>query len=175
MLSTLQRGLRGLTHRSQRRRFDTRLAREVQWCASAGGALSLILLALPGTVPGTVNERLLDRTVNYLTAVHPGAVVSRLYGSVQIGILLPGAGVARAQQVAQQLRRPAFGLGEVGAYLVACSQGVAGWDPTLDPAGLLRRAEYALVSAVAGNTPVVLYHDGISPRGVPGPHIQPSL
>ncbi len=158
--------LRGLVRRAQRWYLTACLSRGIR----TGGALALVLLALPDLENTGEAGSLLDRTADWIAAVHPGAVVATAMPG-QIAVLLPGASLARAQQFCEQLRHPTYGQGAVAEYLGACVQGVAGWDPGLSVADLWRRAESALHSARSGQAPAVLYHDSL-PRLIgtgPGP------
>lgn len=139
-----------------------RLRREVRWANSIGGSLSVVLLSVPDASSSAGWEPRLDTIVRWLNSAHPGALAIGWFraGGAQIGVLLPGAGLSRAQEFCQWLRRPPTSIAGIGDYLVEAVQGLASWEPGITVTDLLARAEQALQAGLQSGAQQrqVLFH-----------------
>jgi diguanylate cyclase (GGDEF)-like protein len=152
-----------LTSLANRRRFDERLADEVQRAHRHAGALALLLIDIDHFK--LYNDRLGhpqgDRALQPVAAVlqqqarRPGEVVARI-GGEEFALLLPHAGIDSAVQVAERCLRAIdtlalpHGASATAAHLTL-SIGVAALDAAQreSSAALLQRADAALYNAKA--------------------------
>jgi diguanylate cyclase (GGDEF)-like protein len=152
-----------LTGLANRRRFDARLAEEVQRSHRHGSALALLLIDIDHFK--LYNDRYGhpegDRALQAVAAVlkqqarRPGELVAR-YGGEEFALLLPHADAATAATVAERCQRAMATLAlphdaSPTAAHVTLSIGAARLDPAAreGAAALLQRADMALYAAKA--------------------------
>ncbi len=145
-----------LTGLPNRRAFDEDLAREVARAARTGEPLAVVMLDLDrfkavndgyGHAAGDAVLRALAARAQ--GAVRAGDVVARL-GGEELGLLLPGADLARAAEVAERLRAAlaALPVDAAGhALAVTASLGCAVLAPGEPPEALVARADARLYDA----------------------------
>jgi len=145
-----------LTGLPNRRAFEEDLAREVARAARTGEPLAVVMLDLDrfkavndgyGHAAGDAVLRALAARAQ--GAVRAGDVVARL-GGEELGLLLPGADLARAAEVAERLRAAlaALPVDAAGhALAVTASLGCAVLAPGEPPEALVARADARLYDA----------------------------
>ncbi|MEA2279870.1 MAG: hypothetical protein QOK21_477 [Solirubrobacteraceae bacterium] len=140
-----------LTGLANRRALDERLEAEVAAAAEAGDDLALAVGDLDGLkeindhAGHAAGDRSLVAVADAFRAVaqlHPDAFIARLSGD-EFALLLPRAGVRRAAELAQR----AIDVLAAGPVDAGVSIGVAGLEPGVRPADLLRAADAALYAA----------------------------
>jgi diguanylate cyclase (GGDEF)-like protein len=152
-----------LTGLANRRRFDVRLAEEVQRSQRHGTALALLLIDIDhfklynDLLGHPQGDRALEAVAAVLArqARRPGELVARI-GGEEFALLLPHASAATASTVAERCNRAMatlalpHGASPTAAH-VTLSMGVAMLDSGLreDAAALVRRADAALYAAKA--------------------------
>jgi diguanylate cyclase (GGDEF)-like protein len=152
-----------LTGLANRRRFDIRLAEEVQRSQRHGTALALLLIDIDhfklynDLLGHPQGDRALEAVAAVLArqARRPGELVARI-GGEEFALLLPHASAATASTVAERCNRAMatlalpHGASPTAAH-VTLSMGVAMLDSGLreDAAALVRRADAALYAAKA--------------------------
>jgi diguanylate cyclase (GGDEF)-like protein/PAS domain S-box-containing protein len=166
-----------LTGVPNRRAFDQALRGEWRRCSRARKALSLVMVDIDGfkqfndSFGHLVGDQALVAVARALTtALHREGDLLARYGGEEFAVVLPGADIAGALAVGQQLLEAvrAITVRQAPGWNLSVSIGTASWHPDrelIKSTDLLGRADEALYAAKRnGKNRVIAYEESLAAR-----------